>query len=96
VDAAARCVIAAAGHGRFFTHRTGHSIHREDHGNGAHMDGFETRESRRLLPDTLFSVEPGIYLPGRFGARSEINVLLDGNRVEVTTPPQDAPLALLA
>lgn len=96
VDRAARDVIRKAGYGKFFTHRTGHSIHREDHADGANMDSFETHETRRLRPDTLFSIEPGIYLPGRFGARSEINVLLDGKKVEVTTPPQLIPQALLA
>lgn len=96
VDRAARAVIEKAGWGPYFTHRTGHSIHREDHADGANMDSFETRETRRLRPDTLFSIEPGVYLPGRFGARSEINVLLDGKKVEVTTPPQETPTAILA
>ncbi|MDZ7631280.1 MAG: M24 family metallopeptidase [Gemmatimonadaceae bacterium] len=81
VDDAARAVITARGFGAAFTHRTGHSIDARDlHGSGPHMDGFETREERELLPGVLFSVEPGVYLPGRFGMRTEVNVAiaLDG------------------
>lgn len=76
VDDAARAVIDAAGYGDQFTHRTGHNIGQEVHGNGAHMDGLETREDRRVLPRTCFSIEPGIYLP-EFGVRSEVNVYVD-------------------
>lgn len=77
VDDAARAVITARGFGAAFTHRTGHSIDARDlHGSGPHMDGFETREERELLPGVLFSVEPGIYLPGRFGMRTEVNVAI--------------------
>jgi Xaa-Pro aminopeptidase len=76
VDDACRAVIDAAGYGEYFTHRTGHNIGQEVHGNGAHMDGLETREDRRVLPRTCFSVEPGIYLP-EFGVRSEVNVYVD-------------------
>jgi len=84
VDDACRAVIDAAGYGEFFTHRTGHNIGQEVHGNGAHMDGLETREDRRVLPRTCFSVEPGIYLP-EFGVRSEVNVYVDAaKRVHVT------------
>ncbi len=86
VDDAARAVITTAGFGAAFTHRTGHSIDARDlHGSGPHMDGFETREERHLLPGVLFSVEPGIYLPGRFGMRTEVNVAVthDGD-VRVT------------
>ncbi len=84
VDEAARRVIEEAGFGEFFTHRTGHNIGREVHGNGAHMDGLETREERLVLPRTCFSIEPGIYLP-EFGIRSEVNVFIDADRkVHVT------------
>ncbi|HYW50468.1 MAG TPA: M24 family metallopeptidase [Gemmatimonadaceae bacterium] len=77
VDHAARAVITARGYGDAFTHRTGHSIDARDlHGSGPHLDGFETREERRLLPGVLFSVEPGVYLPGRFGMRTEVNVAI--------------------
>jgi Xaa-Pro aminopeptidase len=77
VDDAAREVIAQAGYGDAFVHRTGHSIGQETHGNGANMDNLETREERRVLRRTCFSVEPGIYLP-EFGVRSEVNVFVDG------------------
>ncbi|HVJ84933.1 MAG TPA: M24 family metallopeptidase [Caulifigura sp.] len=84
VDNAVRKVIADAGYGQYFVHRTGHNIGRETHGNGAHIDGLETRDDRRLLPRTCFSIEPGIYLP-EFGVRSEINILIDGaGKVHVT------------
>ncbi|HUG94342.1 MAG TPA: M24 family metallopeptidase [Planctomycetaceae bacterium] len=76
VDQAARDVITSAGYGEQFVHRTGHSIGQETHGNGANMDNLETREERRVLPGTCFSIEPGIYLP-EFGVRSEVNVLID-------------------
>lgn len=85
VDQAARDVIDRAGHGADFCHRTGHSIGQETHGNGANMDNLETHETRRVLPRTCFSVEPGIYLPGRFGVRSEVNVYIDAqSSVHVT------------
>jgi Xaa-Pro aminopeptidase len=80
VDNACRAVIEKAGYGEYFVHRTGHSIGQEVHGNGANMDGLETREDRRVMPRTCFSVEPGIYLP-EFGVRSETNVFVDGNGV---------------
>jgi len=84
VDQAARDVITAAGYGEHFVHRTGHNIGRETHGNGANMDGLETKETRLVLPRTCFSIEPGIYLP-KFGVRSEVNVFIDGDRkVHVT------------
>ncbi len=76
VDDATRAVIEQAGYGQFFTHRTGHSIGQETHGNGANMDNLETREERRVLPGTCFSIEPGIYLP-EFGIRSEVDVFVD-------------------
>ena len=84
VDQAARDVITAAGYGPYFVHRTGHSIGRETHGNGANMDNLETHETRRVLPRTCFSVEPGIYLP-EFGVRSEVHVFIDAQKsVHVT------------
>ena len=87
VDAAARAVITDAGHGDRFIHRTGHSIGEEVHGNGANMDGTETRDTRRVLPRTCFSIEPGIYLPGEFGVRSEIDVYVTERDVRVTGRP---------
>jgi Xaa-Pro aminopeptidase len=74
-DGAARAVIRDAGFGEFFTHRTGHNIEVSLHGNGAHLDNLETHDERLLLPNTCFSVEPGIYFPGEFGIRSEINMI---------------------
>jgi Xaa-Pro aminopeptidase len=87
VDDVARGVIRRAGYGEQFTHRTGHSIGEEGHGNGANIDDFETRDSRRIIPRTCFSIEPGIYLEGRFGVRSEINVYVSGKEIEVTGQP---------
>lgn len=96
VDQAARDVIDRAGQGPYFCHRTGHSIGQEVHGNGANMDNLETREERRVLPRTCFSVEPGIYLP-EFGIRSEVNVFVDAQeQVHVTGgDPQTEVVAIL-
>jgi len=95
VDDAARDVIARAGYGDYFVHRTGHSIGEEVHGDGANMDNFETRDERLLLPLTCFSIEPGIYLPD-FGVRSEVNVHIDdGGALTVTGGPQMAMSTLL-
>ncbi len=82
-DDAARDVIRAAGFGEYFTHRTGHNIERELHGAGAHLDNLETHDERRLLANTCFSVEPGIYLP-EFGVRSEIDMMTESGRAWVT------------
>lgn len=84
VDDAVRGVIADAGYGEQFCHRTGHNMGEEVHGNGTHLDNLETHETRRILPRTLFTIEPGIYLP-EFGIRSEIDIYIHGDgRVEVT------------
>ncbi|HET6579801.1 MAG TPA: M24 family metallopeptidase [Gemmatimonadales bacterium] len=83
-DRAARAVIEAAGFGDAFVHRTGHSIDRDLHGSGPHLDDYETHDDRRLVPGVGFSVEPGIYLPGEFGVRSEVNVHWGGAGPEVT------------
>jgi Xaa-Pro dipeptidase len=87
VDDVSRGVIKRAGYGEQFTHRTGHSIGEEGHGNGANIDDFETKDSRRVIPRTCFSIEPGIYLEGRFGIRSEINVYVSDKDIEVTGRP---------
>ena len=92
LDRAARQVIEEAGFGEYFIHRTGHSIHEEGHGNGANLDDLETHDTRTMLPRTLFSVEPGIYLPGRFGIRSEVNVFHTGSDAVVTGPPHQQEL----
>lgn len=84
VDRAVRDVISDAGYGDAFCHRTGHSLGRETHGNGTHIDDLETHETRLILPRTLFTIEPGIYLP-EFGIRSEVNVFVHAdNRIQVT------------
>jgi Xaa-Pro dipeptidase len=82
-DDAAREVIRNAGFGEFFTHRTGHNIAQELHGAGAHLDNLETHDERRLLANTCFSVEPGIYLP-EFGVRSEIDMITAPGKAWVT------------
>jgi Xaa-Pro dipeptidase len=83
-DRAARAVVEAAGFGEAFVHRTGHSIDRDLHGSGPHLDDYETHDDRLLLPGVGFSVEPGIYLPGDFGIRSEVNVFMGSSGPEVT------------
>jgi Xaa-Pro aminopeptidase len=79
VDDVCRQVIQEAGYGDRFIHRTGHSIGVEVHGNGANIDNLETQDGRRLRPCTCFSIEPGIYLPGDFGVRSELDVYVSAN-----------------
>lgn len=85
IDRAARDVIEAAGFGQYFVHRTGHSIDRDLHGSGPHNDDYETHDDRLLMPGVGFSIEPGIYLPGEFGVRSEVNVYW-GPEGAVVTP----------
>ena len=89
-DRAARRVIESAGFGDAFVHRTGHSIDRDLHGSGPHLDDYETHDDRLLVPGVGFSVEPGIYLAGEFGVRSEVNVFWSERGPEVTPKqPQD-------
>ncbi len=96
VDDAARTSIADAGYGEYFIHRTGHSIHEEDHGNGANIDNLETQDSRRLMLGTCFSIEPGVYLKGDFGVRSEVDVYLSPEGPVVTgTPIQQHVIPIL-
>ncbi len=95
VDRAAREVIRKAGYAKYFVHRTGHNIGEEVHGAGANMDSLETRDIRRVIPHTCFSVEPGIYLP-EFGIRSEVNVYISEGKAEVTGAVQTELLKLLA
>jgi Xaa-Pro dipeptidase len=83
VDAAVRAHIEKSGFGDAFVHRTGHSIGTEVHGNGANMDNLETKDEREIIPNTLFSIEPGIYLP-EFGVRAEIDMLIRNGGAEVT------------
>ena len=88
VDRVTRDRIEQAGFGEYFIHRTGHSIGTEVHSNGANMDDLEIHDERRILPNTLFSIEPGVYLP-EFGVRSEVNVLVRPKGAEVTGKIQD-------
>ncbi len=82
-DDAARDVIRGAGLGQYFTHRTGHNIAAELHGNGANLDNLETHDERQILPFTCFSVEPGVYLP-EFGVRSEVNMMTEPGKAMIT------------
>jgi Xaa-Pro aminopeptidase len=87
VDRAAREVIERAGYGKAFIHRTGHSLGETVHGNGVHMDDYETHDDRRLLPGTGFTIEPGVYFD-RFGVRTEINMFYGDGEACVTGPAQ--------
>lgn len=95
VDKVARSVIEKAGYGKYFFHRTGHSIGETVHGNGVNMDGLETHDVRHLIPRTCNSIEPGIYLP-EFGVRSEVNVYIGEKEARVTGAIQKEILSLLA
>ena len=88
--------LAAAGYGEYFIHRTGHSIDRELHGRGPNLDNLETRDDRVLVPGVGFSVEPGVYVPGEIGLRTEINVFMGpaGPEVTVDEPQEDVFLLL--
>ena len=94
VDRACRDVIDAAGFGKQFIHRTGHSLGEEVHGNGVHMDDYETHDDRRLLPGTGFTIEPGIYTP-EFGVRTEINMVVGLKGAEVSGPCQEQLVKIL-
>jgi len=83
VDRAARDLIAGAGFGGAFIHRTGHSLGEEVHGNGVNMDDYETHDDRILVPGTGFTIEPGIYTEA-FGVRTEINMVVGPTAAEVT------------
>jgi Xaa-Pro dipeptidase len=95
VDKAARAVVEKAGFGKYFFHRTGHSIGESVHGNGVNMDGLETRDVRHLIPRTCNSIEPGIYLK-EFGMRTEVNVYVGEREARVTGAIQKEILPLLA
>jgi Xaa-Pro aminopeptidase len=87
VDRACRTVIERAGYGGQFIHRTGHSLGEEVHGNGVHMDDYETHDDRRLIPGTGFTIEPGVYTD-RYGVRTEINMFVGEREARVTGPLQ--------
>jgi Xaa-Pro aminopeptidase len=94
VDRACREVVERAGFGRQFIHRTGHSLGETVHGNGVHMDDYETHDDRRLIPGTGFTVEPGIYTD-HYGVRTEINMFV-GEREALVTGPAQAEIVTLA
>jgi Xaa-Pro dipeptidase len=96
VDAACRNVIEQQGFGEEFIHRTGHSITTDVHGSGANIDGYETIDTRLLLPGTSFSIEPGVYQEGVLGLRTEIDVVIDtdGAVIVPTAPMQESLLML--
>jgi Xaa-Pro aminopeptidase len=95
VDEVCRQVIRAAGYGDRFVHRTGHSIGEEVHGNGANLDNLETHDARRLIPRTCFSIEPGIYLSGQFGIRSELDVYISDCEALVFGQPVQTQLVAI-
>lgn len=96
VDDAARHVIESRGYGQFFTHRTGHSIDPRDlHGSGPNLDNLETRDERLLVPGVGFSVEPGIYIPGEIGVRSEVNAFFADGELIVTPGEYQAELMMV-
>ncbi|MFS8562939.1 MAG: M24 family metallopeptidase [Rhabdochlamydiaceae bacterium] len=95
VDRICRQEIEEAGYGKYFIHRTGHNIHTETHGPGANLDSFETLDERALLPNTCFSIEPGIYLPGEFGIRLEHDVYIhETGKIQITGGIQDELICL--
>ena len=93
VDDAARNYIREQGYGKYFVHRTGHSIGEDVHGTGANMDNLETHDDRKVIPWTCFSVEPGVYLPA-FGVRSEVNVFVGEGEARVTGEIQTELVAI--
>ena len=94
LDRAARQVIEGAGYGAAILHRTGHSLGEEVHGNGAHLDDYETHDERRLMRGSGFTIEPGVYFDD-FGVRTEINVVWDADGPQVTGPCQTALISLV-
>jgi Xaa-Pro aminopeptidase len=94
-DRACRGVIEDAGFGEYVQHRTGHSITDEIHGSGANLDDFESHDTRRLMPRTCFSVEPGIYVEGDFGTRSEVDILIPAAGAPEVTGRRQTKMILL-
>jgi len=95
VDDVCRKVVAKAGYGDYFVHRTGHSIGHCVHGNGVNIDNLETKDERELVPGICFSIEPGIYLPGKMAVRSEINVFITAKREVIVAGDEQEQLILL-
>ena len=95
VDDACRNVVKKAGFGKYFLHRTGHSITEETHGNGVNIDNLETKDERALLPGCCFSIEPGIYLEGEMAVRTEINMFIRHDGVPEVTGEVQNDLVLI-
>jgi Xaa-Pro dipeptidase len=96
VDDVCRGVVKKAGYGKQFTHRTGHSIGEETHGNGVNIDNLETRDDRELMRGCCFSIEPGIYLEGRMAVRTEINMFIRHDGVPEVTGEMQTELVHIA
>jgi Xaa-Pro dipeptidase len=94
VDRACRDVIERAGFGAQFIHRTGHSLGENVHGDGVHMDDYETHDDRRLIPGTGFTIEPGIYTD-TYGVRTEVNMFVGEREARVTGPRQQELVSLV-
>jgi Xaa-Pro dipeptidase len=95
VDEVCRNVVKKAGYGKYFVHRTGHSIGEETHGNGGNIDNLETRDDRQLMPGCCFSIEPGIYLEGKMAVRTEINIFIRHDGVPEVTGEMQKEMLLL-
>jgi Xaa-Pro aminopeptidase len=95
VDDVTRGIVTRGGYGDAFFHRTGHSIDQSIHGMGPNIDNLETHETRILIPGVGFSIEPGIYLAGEIGLRTEINVFMSDDGPEVTVPKPQTEIAAL-
>ena len=94
VDSEARNYIDKMGYGKYFSHRLGHSLGKEAHGNAVNLDGWETYDTRTVSPKIGFTIEPGIYIPGEFGVRSEIDLFYYETGPAVTTEKQTAPFLI--
>jgi len=95
VDDACRNVVVDAGYGEYFVHRTGHSIGEAVHGNGVNIDNLETRDERRLVPGICFSIEPGIYIEGDMGVRTEIDLFIKDDAEVVVAGKKQSKLVLI-
>jgi Xaa-Pro dipeptidase len=96
IDDACRSVVKKAGYGKYFLHRTGHSIGEEVHGNGVNIDNLETKDDRRVMPGSCFSIEPGIYLEGEMAVRTEVNVFVRHDGVPEVTGEVQEELVMIA
>lgn len=94
IDKVCRDYITQEGYGEYFIHRTGHSIHKEVHGNGVNIDNFETKDDREIIPGICFSIEPGIYKDD-IGVRTEINILVNENKNVLVFGDEQQELVLI-